>query len=127
MRKATRGRSLRPETAAAVYDMRMAATRIEEAVAERTFADYTSGWMLQSAVERQFEIFGEAMVRIRDLERPVFDRFKEPEKIVGLRNVIIHGYDRVDPRILWAIATEELPGIRVVLDQLLAEAERQGL
>src|SRR4029077_1344562 len=82
--------SMRPETAAALYDMSQAADRIVEATQGKVFDDYQGDWYFQSAVERQFEILGEALARIRDLERPIFEQFPEAAKVVALRNVIIH-------------------------------------
>ena len=43
---------MRPETAAALYDMSRAAERIVEATAGKTFAEYEGDWYFQSAVER---------------------------------------------------------------------------
>lgn len=118
---------MRPETAAALFDMERAAKRIVEATEGKTYVDYQADWYFQSAVERQFEVLGEALVRLRDLERPVFERIPDAPKIVGLRNVIIHGYDTVDPAILWSIVDEKLIDLRVALGELLDEANRQGL
>lgn len=118
---------MRPETAAAIFDMDRAADRIAEATAGKTLSDYEADWYFQSAVERQFEILGEALVRVRDKERAIYDRIPDSEKIVGLRNIVIHAYDTIDPAILWAIATERLTDLRVILGDLLDEAQRQGL
>lgn len=107
--------------------MDRAADRIAEAAAGKTFSDYVADWYFQSAVERQFEVLGEALVRIRDLEPAIYDRIPDAPKIVGLRNVIIHGYDTIDPAILWAVVNERLADLRVALESLLGEAERQGL
>ncbi len=118
---------MRPETAAALQDMSRAVERIAEASAGKSFDDYAADWLLQSAVERQFEILGEALGRIRGFERPVFERFPDADKIVGLRNILIHGYDAVDPAILWSIVQDRLAGLRSLLGELLDEANRQGL
>jgi len=118
---------MRPETAAAVYDMSLASKRISEAVANESAESFRSNWLVQSAVERQFGILGEALVRIRELEEPVYDRFGEPEKIIGLRNILIHGYDAVDASVLWTIAKDRLPDLATFLEDLLVEAGGQGL
>ena len=118
---------MRPETAAALYDMSQAADRIVEATNGKAVDDYRGDWYFQSAVERQFEILGEALARIRDLERPIFEQVPEAAKVVALRNIIIHGYDAVDPKVLWAIVEDRLPELRALLSRLLEEARRQGL
>lgn len=118
---------MRPETAAALYDMDVAAGRIAEAAAGKSLEEYGSDWYFQSAIERQFGILGEALVRIRGLDPRLYERIPEAAKIVGLRNVLIHGYDTIDPKIVWSILEERLPELREVLAELLDEAHRQGL
>jgi uncharacterized protein with HEPN domain len=49
---------MRPETAAALFDMHRATERIVQATTGKTLQDYEGDWLLQSAVERQFEILG---------------------------------------------------------------------
>lgn len=73
------------------------------------------------------EILGEALARIRDLERPIFEQIPEAARVVALRKIIIHGYDAVDPKVLWAIVEDRLPELRALLSRLLEEARRQGL
>jgi uncharacterized protein with HEPN domain len=118
---------MRPETAASLFDMKRAAERVAEATSGRTFDEFQSDWFFQSAVERQFEILGEALVRVRDLETPVFDRIPDAPKMIGLRNILIHGYDAVNPRVLWVIVEQRLPELLEVLKGLLEDASRQGL
>ncbi|MDX2066713.1 MAG: HepT-like ribonuclease domain-containing protein, partial [Fimbriimonadaceae bacterium] len=98
---------MRPETAASLFAMHLAATRAVEATAGRTFEEFGQDWRLQSAVERQFEVIGEA------LSGPMYQRFPDGEKIIGLRNVLSHGYDAVDPAVLWSIAAGRLPELIV--------------
>jgi len=42
-------------------------------------------------------------------------------KIIASRNTLIHGYDQIDDKIVWNIATQILPGLRVNLENLLNE------
>ncbi len=118
---------MRPETAAALFSMSQAADRIAEVTLGANLERLRTEWVMQSAVERQFEIMGEALARIRSLEEPVYERVPGAAKIVGLRNVIIHGYDIVDPAILWSIVEERLPELRSLLAGLMEEASQQEL
>lgn len=87
-----------------LWDMKEAARHISHFLEEKKYADFTSNKMLQSAVERQLEIIGEAA-------RRVSDEFKEahPEiawrKIIGLRNILIHEYGEVKIDRVWLIAS----------------------
>lgn len=47
-----------------LYDIDLAAERVQRFAAGKTFADYLGGVMLRSAVERQFEIIGEALAQL---------------------------------------------------------------
>jgi uncharacterized protein with HEPN domain len=88
---------------------------------ERSFTDYDGDLMLRSAVERQFEIVGEALNRVQTDNPSVVDRVPEIRRIVGLRNRIIHGYDTVDNQIVWDIVQTELPALIKQLDTLIDE------
>jgi len=74
------------------------------------------------AVLRNLEIIGEAAANI-----PGEIRSKYPEipwnRVVGLRNVVIHGYFVVDLDIVWVIIREQLPELRDVLFRMLEEME----
>ena len=94
---------------------------ITEFLAGKVFAAYETDRLLRSAVERQFEIVGEAIGRAAHEEEALFSRLPELRKIVGLRNRLIHGYDSVDDEILWDIVQTKLPALRTELGALLGE------
>ena len=73
---------------------------IREFVSQRTFDDYERNLMLRSAVERQFEILGEALNQASSLDETVIEAVPDLRKVVGLRNRLIHGYDAVDNQIV---------------------------
>ncbi len=52
-----------------LYDIQQAAGLLDEFVTGKTFADYQRDAMLRAAVERKFEIIGEAMT-----QRPIHRR-----------------------------------------------------
>jgi uncharacterized protein with HEPN domain len=52
---------MQPETLGLLWDARRATGFIGEFVADRTWQDYQGDAMLRSAVERQFQIIGEAL------------------------------------------------------------------
>lgn len=43
-----------------------------------------------------------------------------------MRNQIVHGYDSVDYPIVWRVATSDVPGLVVILEDLLATAPPPG-
>lgn len=70
------------------------------------YNDYISDMKTQSAVERQLGIIGEAVNKF-DKHFPE-NRLQNTKKIVGFRNRLIHGYDTIDPSIIWAIIKKHL-------------------
>lgn len=105
-----------------LYDVRLAVEAIEGFCLGKTQQDYLGDLMLRSAVERQYEIIGEALNRLRKHSPVVTDRISECHRIIGFRNVLAHGYDVVDDRISWDIVQNKLPVLRVEVTGLIAEA-----
>lgn len=98
-----------PETAKLLLDMRSATERIVRFTIGKTFADYRSDELLRSAVERQLEVIGEAMIRLAKVAPSVANRISDHRKIAGFRHVLIHGYDAVDDETSWSVVTTKLP------------------
>ncbi len=90
-------------------DIRSAAAQILEFTAGRTFDDYENDQMLQSAVERQFEIIGEAVKKLSVADPDTASRIENSERIISFRNILIHGYDIVENTVVWDIIQKDLP------------------
>ena len=78
--------------------------------------------MMRGAVERQFEIIGEALARLIRLDELLAARITEYRRIVAFRNILIHGYADVDDRVVWDVIETKLPVLRRELESLLSEA-----
>ena len=78
----------------------------------KDFQFFESDRGLQLIVERELEIIGEAISRLRRDFSDEAEGVVDIEKIVGLRNVLAHGYDVVDYEILWDIVENRLPDLR---------------
>ena len=87
----------------------------------RTQEDLLNDLQLRSAVERQFEIIGEALRRLEKDAPEVAFRISEYRRIIAFRNIIAHGYDILDPVITWQAATRKLPILRAETQKLLDE------
>lgn len=118
---------MRPETASCIADARLACERIIEITDKLTPDDYGGDWRVQSIAERLFTIVGEAIVRIRDLEPPVYQRLPDVHRIVAFRNFLIHAYDAIIPSRVFDIAFKDVPVLLATLNALLIEADAQGL
>ena len=67
---------MKDEVLAHLHDVIQAARAIKKFIATRTFEDYASDELLRSAVERKFEIMGEALNRIRRDEPEVLTQIR---------------------------------------------------
>jgi uncharacterized protein with HEPN domain len=90
-------------------DIRLAAAQILEFTTGRTFDDYENDRMLQSAVERQFEIIGEAVKKLSAADPDTASKIENFERIIAFRNILIHGYDIVEHTVVWDIIQQDLP------------------
>jgi uncharacterized protein with HEPN domain len=63
---------------------------VGEFVGGRTFDDYRADPLLRSGVERQFEIIGEALNRLRNLDPGLAERLTNFRRIIAFRNMLIH-------------------------------------
>jgi uncharacterized protein with HEPN domain len=71
----------------------------------------------RKAIERNIEIIGEAMKRIKQVEPDIL--ISDSRKIVDTRNRIIHGYDSVSADVIWLIVTRYLPILEQEVKDLL--------
>ncbi len=76
---------------------------------------------LQAIIERRFEILGEALRRLRQRDMNLFDRIPGANEAIAVRNIIAHGYDGVDHRILWSITHQFLPQMLAAIDVVIDE------
>ncbi|MEQ8925583.1 MAG: DUF86 domain-containing protein [Fulvivirga sp.] len=83
------------------------------------FTNYLKNKMLRRAVEREFEIIGEAMNRIDKKDSSQF--FSSKKQIIGMRNRVIHGYDGIDNEIIWGAIIKHLPILKLEVKKYLGE------
>jgi uncharacterized protein with HEPN domain len=114
---------MRPESRASLWDAHRAAELIRTFVDGEQWSDYVENAMLRSAVERQFEIVGEALNRLAQVDADTAARIDDLRRIVAFRNVLIHGYATIDDAIVWEVATERLPSLIDLLASLLENGE----
>ena len=104
-----------------LFDVQQAVARITDFTAGKQFADYHNDALLRAAVERQFEIIGEALAQLARVDEKLAARISEYRRIVAFRNILIHGYADVDARLVWAVVEAKLPILRQEVELLLAE------
>jgi len=98
-----------------LQDAIAAAQDIVSMLGEMTEAQFVEDRRTQRAVERSFEIIGEALSRlVRDFPA-VAQRIPEHRRVIDFRNILAHGYDVVDPRLVYGLARTRLPELLAAL------------
>ncbi|MDK2988972.1 MAG: hypothetical protein PWR16_501 [Methanoculleus sp.] len=104
-----------------LYDVAEAADYIAQFTAGRTYEEYRNNPMLRSAVERQFEIIGEALNQLLRREPDLQERISDASLIIAFRNRLIHGYATVSDEVVWGVVEGYLPVLSGEVRSLLRE------
>ena len=81
------------------------------------YGSYVQGQTIKRAVEREFEIIGEALSRLNKLNSDI--EISSKRRIIDFRNLLIPGYDGIDDVQVWAVIQNNLPLLKKEIDALL--------
>jgi len=112
---------MQPKTPKLLDDIRDAAAFIRQVTAGKTLDEYRADRMVRQAVERNFEILGEAVGRLARVDPDTASLIGDHLQIIAFRNLLIHGYDLVDDAQVWDVITHDLPRLEQQVIQLLGE------
>ena len=105
-----------------LWDVRESALAIQSFTSGMDGAAYAGNAMAQAAVERKFEVIGEALNQLAKLDAALAARIPDLPQIVAFRNQLIHGYATVNVSTVWNIAQNAVPvlieSMRTLLDEL---------
>jgi uncharacterized protein with HEPN domain len=113
------GCSVRRDPAAFLWDVRDTARRNREFVDGLAFGGFSEGTLVQSAVERQFEITGEALSQLSRIAPKTVAAISEAPRIIAFRNILVHAYAVVDQSVVWPVIQEDLPLREATVQELL--------
>jgi len=102
-----------------LYDIMQSIIEIESYFEGKTkkFEDYNKDIKTKRAVERDIEIIGEAVNRIARKDKKII--INNAQKIVGTRNRIAHGYDKISDDLIWSIIINHLPKLKEEIQEFL--------
>jgi uncharacterized protein with HEPN domain len=101
-----------------LFDIQTSIESIENYLGnKRDFNIYMSNKMLRRAVEREFEIIGEALNCIDKIDSTI--NISGKRQIIGMRNRVIHGYDKIDDEIVWGTIVRHLPILKAEVSTLI--------
>ena len=104
-----------------LFDIKEACELLLQFTAGKTFSDYSTDPMLRSAVERQFEIIGEALSQAIRLDPDLPSRISNTGRIIAFRNRLIHAYSSIADEIVWGILEASLPTLYKEVTALMGE------
>lgn len=112
---------MRRELPGEIYDIREAASFIIDDTADMSFESFMGKRLIWQAVERNFEIIGEATNRLKRHDPDILTRISVPHRIIALRNALAHGYYAVDYSAVWDAIQMSLPVLMREVEALIAE------
>ena len=105
-----------------LFDVQQAVLRLIEFTQGKSLDDYRQDVLLRSAVERQFEIIGEALNQLSKIDLHAADRITDYRRIIAFRNILIHGYAEIDDRIVWGVVEGQLSQLKRDVNALLTDS-----
>lgn len=110
---------MQPRAPKLLEDIRSAAEFVRVETQGLTLQEFQYNRVLRHAVERNFEIIGEAMRRLEKDDPATAARITDYRRIIAFRNVLIHGYDTIDPAIVWGAIEDDLAPLLADVHALL--------
>ena len=116
---------MQPKTRKLLDDVRDAAAFILDQTRGLTSELYLRDRLRRQAVERNFEIIGEAVNLLRKSDPAVASQITDADRIVAFRNVLIHVYHLIDDAEVWRVIETSLPILLKEVEALLNDPGRQ--
>ncbi len=111
-----------------LLDILQSAHKIQEFIQGVDEAGFLQDSMRQDAVVRRIEVIGEATRRISQEFRTAHPDIPW-QQMAGMRNRLIHEYDRVDLLEVWVVAQHDIPALVARITPLVPpeSPDMQGL
>jgi uncharacterized protein with HEPN domain len=104
-----------------LYDIVSSCGFILEFTEAKTVEDYKNDRAFRSALERELQIIGEAMLQLDRVAPEIAEKIPEYRNIIGFRHVLVHGYDALDPATVWNVVETKLDGLHDKVQSILKE------
>lgn len=104
-----------------LHDMAEACRLVIDFIGEKDWDDYRDNVALQSAVERQCQILGEALQQLHKNYPDIAERIPDHRDIINFRHVLVHGYDKIENEVVWGVAKANVPKLLPEVEKMLDE------
>lgn len=99
-----------------LHDINESVDSINKFIGEKfDFHQYLANKMVRRAVGREFEIIGEAITRINKINPEL--QISSKKQIISMRNRVIHGYDKIDDKIVWGTIIRHIPILKKEIEE----------
>jgi len=112
---------MQPESPKYLEDIRDSAQFILDVVSELSIELFRENRLLCQAVERNFEIIGEALNKLKKADAQTAESINHYPRIIAFRNILAHGYDILDRDVIWHIIQGNLPQLLQDVEKLLRQ------
>ena len=83
---------------------------------ESNYSSFESNFIAIRAVERDLMIVGEAVSKLLIINPTI--QISSSKDIIGLRNLIVHSYDSIEPAALWKILIKDIPLLKLEIQKI---------
>lgn len=93
-----------------LLDVIEAIERIEK-YSQKSKTEFDTNELVQNWIIHHLFIVGEAIAQISD---EIQERYYEVpwSKIIGMRNILVHGYFEIDTEVVWSVVENDLPELK---------------
>ena len=90
------------------HDVEIACELIIQFIGDMSAEEYYADLKTKSAIERQFEIIGEALNRVKKINPALLDGITDWYHIIGFRNILSHCYHTTNDESVYSFATDDV-------------------
>ena len=109
---------MRQRDRSSLHDILIAAELIDSFIKGVDREGFDESMLIQSAVVRQIEIISKAAKRLSDELRQQHSDIPW-KQMAGMRDILIHAYDSIDPDEVWNAATRDFPKICSQIQEII--------
>ncbi len=104
-----------------LYDMLSSCEFLLKFTRGKTVDDYVNDRGFRSALERELQIIGEALMLLERASPQLAQRIPEYRNIIGFRHVLVHGYSTLSAETVWNVVETKLAVLTGEIKSLLEE------
>jgi uncharacterized protein with HEPN domain len=100
-----------------LLDVIEAIERIEK-YSQKSKTEFDNNELVQNWITHHLLIVGEATAQISE---EIQDKYSEIpwSKIIGMRNILVHGYFEIDNEVVWSVVENDLPELKKNIQKIL--------